>query len=128
LLINQQHMSDVLLKIAWGLFVLYSVYQTFQFVFKRFRLNIFSGSWHDLERVYLLRCPPGFVRFATTSARIGIAEYVDTIAIALDKEGVYFQRDFYLQQEHYLHPIRKTRFCRAHVFVLARHRTHHFHG
>ena len=102
---------DNLAKIAWGAFVLFSVYQTFAFVAKRFRLNIFFGSWQDLQRVYLVPTKPYFIRFASTSARIGIAEYIGTISIGLAEEGVYFQRNFFLFNKNILYiPFQKFTF------------------
>lgn len=99
------------MKIAWGAFVLFSVYQTFAFVARRFRLNIFFGSWQDLQRLYLVQTKPYFIRFASTSARVGIAEYIDTIFIGLADEGVYLQRNFFLFNKDILYiPFQKFTF------------------
>ncbi|RZK24209.1 MAG: hypothetical protein EOO56_02250 [Hymenobacter sp.] len=67
-----------------------------RFLFRGTFLNQLWGSWWSLQGKYLYqyKIPPYLLK--TTSARIGLQRYVDTIKIYGDEHGIYLQQSFFL--------------------------------
>ena len=98
-------------RIFWGLLFAVSVYQTLTFFWKNIRLNSLRGGWSSLRKYSIGRVPDGTSLLQTTSAKIGLVEYVGTIGIALDNAGVYLQRKSFLTANDVLYiPFKHFRF------------------
>jgi hypothetical protein len=62
-------------------------------VLRNFRPNIFYKGWGNLEKAYAVAGPlPPALKLDSISGRVGSETYNDTLAIALDEQGVYLQR------------------------------------
>lgn len=75
--------------VGWILF-LGVVYLSFRFIWKDSMPNFFYKGWGTLQPTYAVAQLPA-QRF-TTSVRVGSDVYQGTMYVALDAQGVYFQR------------------------------------
>ena len=87
----------------------------FRFLFRGTFLNQLWGSWWSLQGTFLFKSelPPYLLK--TTSARIGMQRYVDTIKIYVDEQGVYLKQDsFLLSKKTIFIPFNRFVFKRKH--------------
>jgi hypothetical protein len=75
--------------VGWILF-LGVVYLSFRFIWKDSMPNFFYKGWSSLQPTYAVEQLPA--HRLTTAVRIGSDVYQGTMYVALDEQGVYFQR------------------------------------
>jgi len=84
----------------WGIVLsvakLAILFLALRFLFRGTFLNQLWGSWWSLQGTFLFKAELPPYLFKTTSARIGLQRYVDTIKIYVDEQGVYLQQDSFL--------------------------------
>ena len=91
---------DVLSVVLFIVFIGYGL----KFVKNNLRLNIFfGGGWGNLEQAYSVPHAPHSISLRSTSARVGLTVFKNTMNIALDETGVYLQRSFFIKNNVILH-------------------------